>query len=410
MTATTRSLTVAQVLARVASALTTAFPGPVWVRGETSGFRRTSGGAGFFRLADPESDQAVLDVAARGRVMADVDQKLAAAGVGRLQEGVEVLVKGTVGVQANRSQIRLLLLDVDTEFIAGRLAVNRQEVLRRLAADGSLAANGRLPLPLVPLRIGLLTSRGSAAHADFIDQLRRSGFRFRVLTAQALMQGETARDSVVTALGRLADEEVDMVAVVRGGGSKLDLATFDAEDVGRAVAAMPVPVIGGIGHETDRSVVDEAVSVSVKTPTAAAQWLVQRVGDYAGRVDTARRLIADEARVACRRAAGRLDHSAAVLGGVRGLLSGQADGLDHLGDVIADDARRALLTQEKSLDAMAEVLGAIGVEPTLRRGFALVTDQQGRVVRSRRAVKIDDRLVITLADGVVGVMVEKTGD
>ncbi|MGA7272750.1 MAG: exodeoxyribonuclease VII large subunit, partial [Acidimicrobiia bacterium] len=242
MTAAPETLTVSRLLARVASAVTAAFPGPVWVRGEVSGFRRTSGGAAFFRLADPESDREVLDVAARGRVMADIDHKLASAGVGRLQDGVEVLVKGTVGVQATRSQVRLLLLDVDTEFIAGRLAVNREEVLRRLAADGSLAANRKLPLPLVPLRIGLLTSRGSAAHADFLDQLHRSGFRFRVLTTQAVMQGEKARDSVVAALGRLADEQLDMVAVVRGGGSKLDLAAFDAEEVGRAVAGMPVPV------------------------------------------------------------------------------------------------------------------------------------------------------------------------
>ena len=410
MTGDVETLTVSQVLTRVGAGVTAAFPGPVWVRGEVSGFRRTSGGAAFFRLADPESDHEVLDVAARGRVMADIDQKLAAAGVGRLNDGVEVLVKGTVGIQASRSQVRLLLLDVDTEFIAGRLAVNREEVLRRLAADGSLAANQRLPLPLVPLRVGLLTSRGSAAHADFLDQLRGSGFRFRVRTAHALMQGEAARNSVVSAFGRLAREEVDMVAAVRGGGSKLDLATFDSEDVGRAVAAMPIPVIAGIGHETDRSVVDEAAAVSVKTPTAAAEWLVQRVGDYAGRVDTARRLITDEARAACGRAGSRLDHSAAVLSGVRALLSRQADLLDHLSEAIAEGARRALSVQEKGLMAMAETLGAIGVGPTLRRGFALVTDAEGRVVRSREAVAVGDPLEIELADGTFGVRVEEIGD
>lgn len=178
----TDTLTIVELLDRLDSAVSAAIPGPVWVRGEVSEFRRTGRGAAFFRLVDSESSGHAIEVAARGRLMMTVDHALDAAGVGSLRSGIEVRIKGTVGLRRGRAQIQLTLLEVDPSFTAGRLALDRDEVLRRLAADGSLAANGRLELPLVPLRIGLVTSRGSAAHADFLDQLRRPGYRFSVLT------------------------------------------------------------------------------------------------------------------------------------------------------------------------------------------------------------------------------------
>ncbi len=319
------TLTVAGLLDTLDAAVGSAVPGPVWVRGEVSGFQRTSRGAAFFRLVDPEQPDNAIEVAASGRMMMTVTHALESAGVGGLRSGIEVRVRATVGVRHNRGHIQLSLLEVDPSFTAGRLALDRDEVLRRLAGDGSLAANKRLELPTVPLRIGLVTSRGSAAHADFLDQLRRPGYRFSVRTVQAAMQGDRAVANVVQALRRLGTEDVDVVAVVRGGGSKLDLASFDAEEVGRAVAAMPVPVITGIGHETDRTVADEAAAVSLKTPTAAAEWIVARVADYAGRVDTATHTIRDAARSAWNGAVVRLDHSASQLAGTRSVLRRQMD-------------------------------------------------------------------------------------
>lgn len=402
------TLTVSELLSRVDQALAAAVPGPLWVRGEVSGFRRSARGAAFFRLADPAVDGEVIEVAGRGRVMMDVDRRLQAAAVGSLRDGIEVRVRAVAGLDRGRSVIRLSLLEVDPEFIAGRLAIDRQEVLRRLAADGTLEANGRLPLPLVPLRVGLITSRGSAAHADFLDQLRRSGHRFRVRTVQALMQGEAAGDEIERALARLAGEEIDMVALVRGGGAKLDLAAFDSETVSRAIGRCRVPVLAGIGHETDSTVADGAAAVSVKTPTAAGEWLVTRVGEYSTRVATARRMIADEARAACGRAARGLDHAAAQVGEARRQLTRQRDVLSHLEKGVSENARRGLRQATAHLDAMGEVLATIGLEPTLRRGFALITRPGGGVVRSVESVRPGDRLHVRLAGGEMSVIVEET--
>ena len=399
------TLTVAQLLDTVGDAVGAAIPGPVWVRGEVSGFQRTSRGAAFFRLVDPDQPDHTLEVAASGRMMQSVTHVLETAGVGSLRSGIEVRVRGTVGLRHSRGLIQLNLLEVDPAFTAGRLALDRGEVLRRLAADGSLAANERLEVPLVPLRIGLVTSRGSAAHADFVDQLRRPGYGFSVRTVQAAMQGEAAVGNIVRALERLAFEDIDLVALVRGGGAKLDLAAFDSEPVGRAIASMPVPVITGIGHETDRTVADEVAAVSLKTPTAAAEWIVSRVADFAGRLETARRMISEASRAAWSGAVGRLENSAMQLAGTRGVLRRQSDRIDDLQRGVTEGARAATQRGRQQLDAMGEMLEAIGVEPTLRRGFAILTRSDGPVVRSAAELRTGDRVTAKLADGSVSLEV-----
>lgn len=400
------TLGVAELLDRAELALTREFPGPTWVRGEVSGLRRTTRGAAFFRLVDTDSSERSLEVAARGRVMRDVDLVLDRAGVGGLRSGVEVRVSGTVGV-SDRSQVVLSLLEIDPIFTLGRLAVDREMVLKRLAADGSLHVNRSRPLPLVPLRVGLVTSRGTAAHADFLDQLRRSGFRFRVLTAHASMQGSRAADEVVAALGRLAKESIDLVAIVRGGGAKLDLRTFDTEEVARAVAALPYPVVCGIGHEVDRTVVDEVAAVSMKTPSAAGEWIVARVADFAARLERARSEIRDRARDGHRRSLTRLSHMAAAVGSARHAVDGQREGLSRLADGVAERARRVVDMRARELVALGETLGAVGVEPTLRRGFALVSRLDGKTVTRAAQLRPGESVRVRFTDGTLDMTVEE---
>ena len=396
---------VAELLEEAARVVTGAFPAPVWVRGEISGLRRTPNGAAFFRLVDAESDDVSLEVAARGMVMREIDLSLDRAGVGSLRDGVEVRVTGTVGI-SGRSRFQLSLLDIDPAFTLGRMAITREEILRRLAADGTLDLNKRLPVPPVPLRVGLVTSRGSAAHADFLDQLKRSGLRFRVLTAHASMQGEHAPEAVAGALQRLSTVQVDVVAVVRGGGSKLDLAAFDTEEVARAVARMPVPVIAGIGHEIDRSVVDEVAAVPVKTPTAAGEWLVARVQDFATRIERARESIDEQARRALRRSETALAGMAAGISGARHAVAGQRDRLDRLAEDITQRSRALLESRARELDRLGDTLAVLGVEPTLRRGFAVVTRPDGSAVTRAGQLESGEKVTVRFTDGSVSMTVE----
>lgn len=397
------------MLARVRQAVVAEFPAPVWVRGEVTGIRRTSGGAVFFRLADPERPGASLDVAARGRVMAEIDRALASSGLGSIRDGIEVRVEGTVDLAPTQSRLRLSLLAVDPTFTAGKLALDRADILRRMTADGTIGRNGELPIPLVPLRVGLVTSRGSAAHADFLHQLAESGYRFALRTAHTAVQGEEAPDRIARAIGRVGDEPVDMIALIRGGGSKLDLAVFDTEVVARAVAKAPVPVITGIGHEIDHTIADQAAAVAEKTPTAAGQWLVGRVRAFAGRLDMARHVIRREAEGALARHRAKLASTASTIAGGAGVLARQRDRLDHLGADLATAARRSLTSQGDRVEALAEWFGAIGLERTLSRGFAVVTTEDGSmVIRSVSQVSPGARLLVRLADGTVTVTAEES--
>ena len=399
-------MTVSELLGRAQQALVGEFPTPLWVRGEVTGYRRTSGGAAFFRLADPQVNEAAIEVAARGLVMAEVERTLDATGLGGLRDGVEVRVRGTIGVAGRNSSLRLSLLEIDPTFTAGRLAIERAETLRKMSADGSIAANRSLPLPLVPLRVGLVTSRGSAAHGDFTDQLRRSPYRFSVKTAHTTVQGDTAPERVAKALARLSNEMVDVIALIRGGGSKLDLSVFDSEMVARAVAAAPVPVITGIGHDMDRTIADEAAAIAEKTPSAAGEWLVSTVAGFAGRLDRARDHIRREGQEALRRHAQLLRVAAADVAGGATTLGRQRDRLNRLGDDIAGSSRRVLERHRLQVDSLGQWFSAIDLERTLRRGFAVVMSDAGtRVIRSVAEVSPGDRLSIRLADGTVHVEV-----
>lgn len=404
---TDSTLTVSEVLAAAREALIARFPAPIWVRGEVSGYRRTSGGAAFFRLADDEGEDS-LDVAARGRVMADVDRTLGDAGLGHLRDGVVVRLEGTIGMDSRRSIVRLTMHSIDPEFTAGRLALDRAALLKKLAAEGALERNGRREVPLVPLQIGLVTSRGSAAHADFLDQLRRSGFRFRVKTVHTNVQGEGAAEGIADALRRISRTEPDVVVLARGGGARLDLSAFDNEAVARAIADMPVPVIAGIGHEIDTSVADEVAAVSVKTPSAAGEWLVGRVTDFSNRLQTARHMIRDAGRDALARHRRLLAHAASDIAAARSTLKRQHDAVDRMQADIAASARAAIERQVSTVEALSEWFRAVDIAPTLNRGFAMVTDQHGeRIVTSADQAAPGDRLVIRFKDGTVPVQVEE---
>jgi exodeoxyribonuclease VII large subunit len=298
----------------------------------------------------------------------------------------------------------------------------------------------------VPLRVGLVTSAGSAAEHDVLDELARSGIGFRVLRADVRVQGTRAARSVAWGLRAVAARGVDVVLLVRGGGATTDLAVFDSEAIARAVAELPVPVLTGIGHDIDRSVADEVAHASYKTPTACAQAVVADVRSVEQRTLAAWRGVASAARRHGRREAERLracgQHMAVATRqglaaadrdlatrGVRvgrsasGALARSATRLDRAVGRVEAGGRLHLRTHEAALAAAGVRLSARaprvvasatrrldGVEAqvrafdparTLARGWSITRDAQGRVVRSPAAVGPGDHLVTTVAEGVV---------
>jgi exodeoxyribonuclease VII large subunit len=299
----------------------------------------------------------------------------------------------------------------------------------------------------VPLEVGLITSHGSAAFHDFVHELELSRLGFRVRVVHTLVQGPGAERSVVRALHRLAALPVDIVALVRGGGSRTDLAVFDSERIARAVATMPVPVFTGIGHEIDSSVADAVAHASFKTPTACAAAIVERVHDYLGllrerwdeladvvgeRLDRADDVLGDRAR----RIAGATRHRVAVADQVldhrrhrlvraaRHELArsdqrtaraadrvrtqahvhlARADGaLGRAADRIRPERIAQALNLESSrLDTLAARVGASDPQRVLARGWSLTRTADGRLVRRPDDAPPGTELRTVLAEGTL---------
>ena len=400
------TLTVAEVGRRVERALRRELPAAVWVRGEIHDLGRPSTGHVHFSLVGEGcSLPVVLFASDRPRV----NRSLTATGNAvRMADGTEVRIRCEVRFFAPRGQVSLRMLAIDPAFTLGRLAERRDVLLKRLAAEGLLRAQARLAMPDLPLRVGLVTSSGSAAHADVLRTLGAGAVGWRVVECHASVQGPGAVPSLVEALRAVAAAGVDVVCLVRGGGARTDLAAFDDERLARTVATLPVPVLTGIGHETDTSVADEVAWMRFVTPTAAAAWLVERAGRWCARRDDVFARCLAAATTATARAERRLDRRAGrVVGSSRHHLRAAAGRLDVLGRRAADRPPGALERASVALDQRAARVAAADPARLLARGWSITRAADGRLVRAVADAPAGAELVTTVADGEVRSRVEE---
>ena len=234
------SWTVTDLMGQIRAYIGDMFPDEIWVTGEVANLNRSARGHVYFSLIDPDGDPKkpiALKVTLFDWYRKPVNHILTRAhGQIRMDNGVQIRVRGSVELYAARGEISLRMTSIDPNFTLGLIEAERNALLRRLAESGQLRANGLLPRPQLPLRIALITSRGSAAEADFCEELARYGYGFRVTLIDARVQGAESVDSIVSAFDTAQALDVDVVALVRGGGAKTDLASFDAEPVALAIA------------------------------------------------------------------------------------------------------------------------------------------------------------------------------
>lgn len=399
--------TVAELSAHLGRVLAGALPDDVWVQGQIRNLNRSANGHVYFQLAEPaaagEQPRSQLSVTLLSPEKQAVNEQLKrAGGAVRMADGIEVRIQGRVRWYGPRGVLQLRMHGIDPAFTIGRLQEDRDRILAALAADGLMDRNARLPVPRVPLRIGLVTSRGSAAHADVISELAASGIGFTVRSVDARTQGADSAASVTRALHLLAADEVDVILLVRGGGARTDLAAFDTELIARAIAAMPVPVFTGIGHEVDRSIADDVAHSAHKTPTAAAAAVVDRVrgfeADVADRALAIGRAVHRSLRVAGQRLDDRSTRTAR--GASRSLRAADAR-LDRPAASVGDRARRSLTAAARSLDTTEARVRAHDPQHALARGWSITTTDDGRLVRSPADAPPGTTLVTRLAHGQI---------
>jgi exodeoxyribonuclease VII large subunit len=445
---------VVELTSLVRDALRRAQPEELWVRGEVQNLTSSAGHTYFSLVEKAERGDRVqgrLDVALFRDDARNVRRALREVPGADLGNDVEVRIRGRVTVYPPTGRYQLVMTGIDPVFTLGGIAANRERVLQALAADGLLGVNRGLPLPPVPLRIGLVTSSGSAAYHDFVHELEAAPYAWQVVVADVRVQGAAAARRIKWALGQLAQLDLDVVVLARGGGSRADLAPFDTELVARAIAATGVPVLTGVGHEIDRSVADEVAHTACKTPTACAQQLVRQVDEFVGALDHASHRVAARARQRMALAGRELDDAARrarrsattavsrehtrldrVHGRLHELarrrttdlrvdLDACARRLNELGRRATRDQRSALSGREHRLATHAQhhlaraglrlersegVVRALDPRRVLERGYSITRDADGRVLRTSDAVAAGAVVETELARGRVTSRVE----
>ncbi len=404
-------LTVGELCEGINDALRSHFGTEVWVRGAISGLNRSANGHVYFTLIDPDDigqrPEAILNVALFANAKFRVNAILKKTGAVRMEDGIEVAIGGTVEHYAPNGRVQLIMNMIDPSYTLGRLAESREATLKRLAAEGLLDRNRSLPLPALPLRIALVTSEGSAAEADFMDELSASGIPFEVSLFDARVQGADAPKILAAALQATSKVAVDVVAIVRGGGAKTDLVTFDHYEVAAAVAACPVPVVIGVGHEVDRSICDEVAAVSTKTPTAAAGWIVQQVARFDQRVQNA-----TDRLVAATQHQLLVSHQRCE-NAQRRLLSGASTALETASRQqersvlrLRSAATSSLASATHRLDRNDLRQRALDPVQLMARGWSITRNSDGSILHSVGQVAAGDTMKTHIADGVVTSRVE----
>jgi len=420
--------TIPQLTNWVNAVISETLGGEIWIEGEISNLQRSSAGHVYFSLSEPGENNRqpshTLAVTLFEWHRQNVNRHLKRSGGGvRMSDGVRVRIRGAIEIYGPRSQLQLKMSGIDPVFTLGNLAAERDRLLATLRAEGLLETNKALALHPLPLRIGLITSLGSAAHADFMAEFTGSDLAFDVVAIDARVQGAEAVPTVIAAIGAAAASGVDLIALVRGGGARTDLVAFDHELIARAIATSTVPVWTGLGHEIDRSVADEVAHRSLKTPTACAAAIIERVNSGAQMIEQLWDAICDTASarldrgdVTLERLASRIARSS--VGGLDRASTRLATSshqvrrftdfhlirssarLDAALASVAAVAPRRIAEGERRLDAIASTVRAYDPAIALARGWSITRTTDGRVARAGD-VAVGAELVTTLIDGAV---------
>lgn len=377
----------------------------VWVTAETSDLR-TSGSHCYLELIQKDDAgsplarcRAVIWASTYGRLSA----KFTAATGSRLRSDMKIMVLVNVSYHPVYG-LSLVINDINPDYTIGDLARRRLEIIARLKAEGVYDLNRDLAMPDVPWRVAIVSARGAAGYGDFMRQLHNNAMHLRFSTTlfESVMQGERTAPSIIAALDRIMDRigDFDCVVVIRGGGAVADLASFDNYDLASNVAQFPLPVICGIGHDRDETVLDYVAHTRVKTPTAAAELLVGVVAEAYRRVLNA----GNEILAAVRSAVADQRQQLAYC---QGLLPTLATNVvernrravgHHASELLATSARNIAARAAARLASLGELLDAISPQATLRRGYS-ITRSAGHAVTDSTVLRPGDVIVTTFAKG-----------
>lgn len=401
-TAATDSLTVGELVHRAALHIQNSFPDFLWIVGEVQNVSIKKTGA-FFSLAEQDgSGQQTISVSAfiwqhqLNRIIKKHSKEVLDS---ILQDGFKIRVLCQVQLYKSRAQISLVISDLDPAFTKGQLALQREELIKELHAKGLFDKNRQTYLPALPFRVALITAKGSRAYGDFTHQLEEGGFCGQVLFFPASMQGAETAAEVCHAIQLAIQANADVIVLTRGGGSAADLIWFDAKEIAYGITQCPIPIIAAIGHHEDRSVAEDVAYIRRKTPTAAADFILEAFARVSQQLIDSQKLLGHLAVETIIREKNKLEKiqvfwQQACLRMIEAIQSR----LMALLAALDKGFLQQISLREQTVNDLEKALISKDPRPWLKKGWTQITRNK-KPVLSISDIKIGDEIAIPMADG-----------
>mgnify|MGYP001125337454 FL=1 len=397
------SLSLLELNALVRRSLEQCLPDEYWIQAELSDVRSNTTGHCYLEFVqkDPRSNNLVAK--ARGMIWSNIYRLLKPyfeETTGQLfASGIKVLVKVTVQFHELYGY-SLTVLDIDPAYTLGDMARRRREILMQLEEEGVLTLNKELEMPVLPQRIAVISSATAAGYGDFCHQLQHNsgGFFFYTELFPALMQGNQVEESVLAGINDRVNE-FDVVVIIRGGGATSDLSGFDTYLLAAACAQFPLPVITGIGHERDDTVLDSVAHTRVKTPTAAAELLIHRITESADHLEELSARLQQGAYALLEQEGRRLEMiQTRIPNLVHRKLTDARFALLAAGKDLAQATQTLLSRHRHRLELLRQRVADASPDKLLSRGYS-ITLKDGKAVTDAASLNPGDQLVTRLAKG-----------
>ena len=379
-------LSLSRLNSMVRAAIEEQLPLKYWVTGELSEVRATSVGHCYIELVERDEATGEISAKARGTIWSRVYSLLRPYFLEQTGREFSVGLKVLLQVSVNFHELygfSLDVCDIEPAYTIGDMARQRMLIVQRLTDEGVINLNKELPFPLLPKRVAVISSASAAGYGDFCDQLNGNlyGFNFRVQLFPVPMQGSKVEEGIISALNAIARDldSWDVVVIIRGGGATSDLSCFDTYDLANNCAQFPLPVVTGIGHQRDDTLLDIVAHTRVKTPTAAAELLIHTMLVQAEKIEILRRAIPDT---------------------VSRRIADERRRVEMLVQNLPLSVAMLLQQQRHRLDIWEQQLQASSPDRILARGYTL-TLSGGRIVRSAAELSAGDEVVTRFADGDV---------
>lgn len=425
-----QTLSLFQLLVQVKSALKKAMPVSYWILAEISEMKVNYSGHCYLELVEKEETGESIRAKARATIWSAVYRMLQpyfeTTTQTRLSAGIRVMVKVTAEFHEMYG-FSLNISDIEPSYTLGELAKQKLEIINRLKAEGVYDMNRALRLPELPRRIAVISSRTAAGYGDFMDQLTGNpyGYKFYLKIYPAVMQGDEAEQSIIGALDRIYDHEdfFDAVVIIRGGGAQSELSCFNGYWLTSHICQFPLPVLTGIGHEQDETIADLVANTRLKTPTAVAEFLIDRFRGADMRinelssslVDAVTEQVHEEQELLNRfllllrpsvrermvsRSVSLRYLSVHITGAVKQRLIKETGSVNRRNDKLKIAAREFMNQRKHTLDILDKKNGYLDPFLILKRGYS-ITYHKGKAIKDPALVSPDEIIETRLAGGIL---------